>query len=420
MKIIFAAYYFYFQKELYSLIINELKNDSSDFRFLATHSHYGRKETLVGTKKINLKGEIFEDATCTKIERIILGIKKAGYYFYDRLTLFRLLKNWLPNVVIINNDLAGIYIRMLQDLCSKLEIPILLIITTNFVTFEVQPQAERVGIRWVYGQLLKRLECYDAYYFNGNTIGTYIDSSMIAVQGDYIKNILIEKGVSHERIVVTGNPLFDKYFALREIQRAEALAIIKKRNKIDINSKQQLVVYCTEVIEYVYGQDYLEEANHVLKGIFDSLGENVKIIVKLHPAENKENVKYYRELFNSDRYSVIEDTDLGNLFRASSLMIAHFSATIMEAISVGTPVLMIDFNKDTERHQYIPYNEKVVAQSDVEFKGKLDKLLNEKEYIDEAMIILDKWVLSYLDNSHSVTSTSRVVELIKKMSRQHN
>ena len=417
MKILFASYYYYFQKEVYSLIIDELKDGSSDFRFLPTHFEYGRKESLDDATKINLHGEISE-TTFPKLPPIVISIKKAILYFYDRFSLLRILKEWAPDIVVINNDLAGIYIRMLQDLCNKLAIPVIIVITTNFVAFKTEQQKQVKGWRWVYGIVLKIFNYHRAYYYNGNTIGTYLPNSFIAVQGNAIKRKLIDNGIDSSRITVTGNPLFDKYFALRKITRKEAMLSINSSDftTSDIH-EYKIIVYCTEVIEYIYGKDYLYKINTTLKATFDSLCNNIKIVIKLHPAESKESKKYYKELFNGDRYFIVEDINLGNLFRSASLMIAHFSATIMETIAVGTPVLMIDINCDNSRHEYIPYHDMVVAQTEEQIVYKINNLLYNGKYIQDAMNLLDEWIISYLDLPDNSVSTRRVADLIRKIGK---
>lgn len=407
MKILFASYYHYFQKDLYTLIIKEMKNGCFEIRFLPTHSTYGRKECLENADKIVLLGQTPER---TKTIKGFSFIKELTIYLYDRYTLKKLFTKWRPDVVVINNDLAGVYIKMLQDVCANLDIPVIVLITTNFVTFPPEFSVRQGGLYTIRNNLLKFLKCYRAYLFAGTTIGTYLDNSIIAVQGEKIKNILIEKGISPSRIVITGNPLYDRYFALQNLPRIKA----REAHGILSDNNSKILVYCTEKIECIYGDDYLDEINSILKGLFDSLNNDIKVIVKLHPAETEAQKKRFRQQFEGDRYIVVENVDLGNLFRSASLVIAHFSAIIMESIAVGTPVLMIDLNCDSMRHVYIPYHELVVAQTGEQLYFKTRKLLDDEQYIQNAMQILTKWVLSYIDCS-DLKSTKRVVDLINKI-----
>lgn len=404
MKILLASYHFHLQKELFLHLFDSFKKEFIDTILLPTYI-VPRNEHDINAfpiKKIKLLG------TFSIIEKSNNFIR-MGICLIDKLYLLLFLKKWRPNIVILGSDLGGIYIRILQDLCEKLNIPVLIIMTVNYLPAkDISYLKSNNIINW----LLSIFGMKKAVLFQEATIGKYLSNSIIGVSGYSVKEQLINEGINSARIHIVGNPLHDKMLNFIKISRIEAIRSLQ--SVLPFSSNIQIITYCTEVVEEIYGSYYNSYLNEELKRIFDDLPDNIKIVIKLHPRESQKERKALKDLFYGDRYYVIENIDLPLLLRASLLMITHVSATILDAILLNTPILRINIQHDKQYDPIVPNLDIVTSYSFDDFNIKLNKLINGKDYRNKALQSLREWIKNYSAYSDG-DSTARIKQLIAEI-----
>lgn len=251
-----------------------------------------------------------------------------------------------------------------------------------------------------------------AVVFRNNNIGEYMKTSIISVPGQFVKEGLQNIGIEEGRIIITGNPAHDILVKMRKdskiVARKELSAIA------DFKMPKSIIVFCTECIDEIYGEEYFDFLHEKLKCVFDKLPDNYVVIIKLHPREDKKNIEKLYSVFNNHRYILLKSCDTPLLLRSADLVIAHFSAIILEAILVEAPILRINFKLDKKYSDLIPNFDLVVAQNINDFSRKMDKILADPLYRNTSLQLLKEWSHKH-SSIQDGQATERVTALIKQI-----
>lgn len=183
----------------------------------------------------------------------------------------------------------------------------------------------------------KRLkEKYDSIIFElryGNKGKSSIygtgSTTKIAVFGKSTKDFLVSLGTDPNKIVITGNPKFDAISKLNE-------------NKFSQSQKNKSVILLTQPFVEI-GFWKKEQRKKFINTIIHSLHDlnDVNLIIKLHPFENKED---YEEIFEEipKNIKIFKNSSVHDLINKSDLAITVSSTTGLESISLCKPLIIIN------------------------------------------------------------------------------
>lgn len=196
-----------------------------------------------------------------------------------------------------------------------------------------------------------------------------LTADKIAVWGPVFRKMLEEKGVSKERIAVTGAPRLDA-LGKRKFDN-DAF-----REKMGWKKGEKIVVLATQPLT-MHTMPPTVLAEHVadaMKAFLDA-----RLVIKIHPLENASDYRAVLEKARSN-CTLIEKTDLHQLLNCADLAIVHSSTVGLEAMILGKPTIAFagDFLKSNfyglmqngfvaaERKQLAEFIEKILS-------GKFDK-----------------------------------------------
>jgi surface carbohydrate biosynthesis protein len=170
---------------------------------------------------------------------------------------------------------------------------------------------------------------------------------MITVIDDLQKNIMIGEGFPWERLIITGNPYFDRLADLaKNFMEKE-----KTRKELGLSLDSFVLLYASQDIDSYYGSDssdpkYLgytqKTALHDLIMALDSLipSHDIEMIVKPHPSENERGLA--EMIRGHENYHLIDkNSDSIKAVLASDLIISPFSTVLIEAAYMDKPGISI-------------------------------------------------------------------------------
>lgn len=266
----------------------------------------------------------------------------------NSLRLLFFLKNQTPDVVVIGSHLGQMYIRQLQVFCAQLNISVVCLWHT-FSTIDESRQIPPL-ISYLFG--IQNV-------VNWEFANKYTNNHHFLVTGDSLRDHLINYGIKEDQIQVTGNPQYDDiYYQIHE-NRDDWKQLIQ-------NVGGKYIVVLTEVIQDVFGLEYLKDLLGKLKEIFGELPKSIKIVIKFHPREPTEIKSLYRAIFLRKRYFFSELANTALLLRHAELSIGHFTAAAEVSLAVGTPFFSINimgnnhpsfFSKEYQDLEFNSYNQ---------------------------------------------------------------
>lgn len=203
--------------------------------------------------------------------------------------------------------------------------------------FEIFKPKNVVGIRTrkIYDRALyetankKRIKCYALLHSNiglgqrfMNSMGHFEKLSGIFVwgerQAELIRN---DKYSTVNNIYISGSPLFTS----------------APPNKKNINYKNN-----TKTILYAATKDDLTEVSALVK-FLDQQGDNINLIIKVHPGESNEVYKKFSSIKNVE--IVHSNKSLESLLEFSDVCITTVSESSLQAMLYSVPVLFFIINK---------------------------------------------------------------------------
>lgn len=296
-----------------------------------------------------------------------------------------------PDVLVTGGDITNINTRLFLDISEKKNIKTVLIPMVVPGPAVMNPDRDKnVPFAHLVRLILKMFNLEKTIFFRGWVLGSYHRHAMIAVSSDDIRQCLIDNGISGQRIIVTGNPNDDMLYEIRSMNITEIRSGLYK--SLNYPEETVLIIYCTEIIQDIHGIHYLQEINAVLLKAFNSLPQSCRVVIKLHPREPQDNEHYYRETFNGERYRILRnEVEVLKLLRAANLVIAHYSAVLIDAALLGTTVLSIRILDDNNIPIRFGALSEFIHTDEKELALKIRKLLFDSDYLNEQKRFISEW-----------------------------
>lgn len=244
-------------------------------------------------------------------------------------------------------------------------------------------------------------------YKNRYSVYGHGKSSKIALFGESIKNSLIEEGISSDKLEVTGNPKFDNLTEFKG--KKESL-----RKKWNIPQKKKIVVVLTQWFVEA-GTWTVEQRELFISIIVEAIlpfGDNVQLILKLHPAyEKKED--YLKILENFSISPVIFDLEpIHEIISISDVIISVSSTSALEAMALQKPVLIINLFQE-KGPLFFRYSGAIYTEKKEQINSALKKLIYSPDRIwDKCKVEKFLYQQAYLIDGNA---SKRIADLIVNM-----
>ena len=153
-----------------------------------------------------------------------------------------------------------------------------------------------------------------------------------------LQDLMVDAGVPLDSCVVTGTPTYDHFLIDDSIKDMGLSSEIFNL----ASSGKRVVVVLTEAFP-----DKFTELGPILETLCKS--ESLMVVLKLHPADNKEVFEEYLTTHNLiHKVKVILKCNLSELFSITSLLVGTISNVIVSAAVCKVPALICDFSGKTK------------------------------------------------------------------------
>ena len=243
---------------------------------------------------------------------------------------------------------------------------------------------------------------YFKLYTNNRFIG-----DLLFVYNDLIKEALIKshiKGISSEKVIVSGIPRMDKYYNLAFTDKKEitffSFSIEDKTRHLNLNSED---FKKTKILSDKYHLDIIK---------FAILNKEYKLNIK-----TKSNKKYINEIHKLIRINKLQITPNINitnkgqaydLIKNSFLIIGFNSTTLQESMAADRKVICCDFRQTKIKDQFEGYENVVYYFDNYE---KLEQLIKTKNIKN----ISSNNKKNYLEKTLGSTSGSSSKKILKEL-----
>lgn len=242
-------------------------------------------------------------------------------------------------------------------------------------------------------------------------------ASKIAATGFYDKELMIQNGADEKRIVITGNPRFDKIVDNRDgyMNKSKICDIfaIPETNRIIL-----LLTPCL-VPQGIWNEGKRREFSHSVLEAFKAIKNSdsrLTLIVKVHPLEEIADYEKYLESNEerTDEVILCKDVDVYGLIGASDLVISAYSTTILEAAIMNKPVILLNLFNDPEYAPYVSEGAAVGVYNKVGLLQEMRKGLYDEGARDKLSKARDECVYKHAYVQDGKAS-ERIADLIIQM-----
>lgn len=312
-------------------------------------------------------------------------------FVYLKIDLTVMLKEKIKNMLIqrIDEYLTTIFIA--KSIQSRNDI--LGVITLNF-SGETEKIFLKIGNRFP----ITHLQHAFANYIKSISYLDILDdfhhtTHKIAVWGDVVKNYLVnEKGMSQEKIVVSGSPKYDSY------------KIIKQTKKFN-SEKKKILVTLRPIITHVEGlridlynryEKTIEKLINISKD-----NKNIEIKFKLHPQQNKSNQILIDMIKNRSKIKILQFEPIRELMNDCDLHVNiatdnfDASSVVLEAMILEKPTLNIQLQKNDIIFEFIKNNAIKTIHYDLDIEQEIVNLMTndlQEKLLEKSQIFLTEYL----------------------------
>ncbi len=156
------------------------------------------------------------------------------------------------------------------------------------------------------------------------------------VPGEKDKEYLVSMGLSENNIFVTGRPRYKNLYE-GKIKKLNNVRDMYTDRIYEFDKNKFTILFTTNPIDYKTNKKLITGVLRSLKEL--NLLDN--LIIKLHP---REYGLFHKGLIDQMNVSpiIVQDVEILDLIKSSDLLLSRVSTTILESITIGTPVIVLD------------------------------------------------------------------------------
>ena len=240
----------------------------------------------------------------------------------------------------------------------------------------------------------------------------------ILVMDQFAKTKMLKLGFDNSRILISGQPHFDYIYSKKKVYTEKTIQ--KFRRKIGCQEEELLITYISEGISKSYNENnpnkhywgftersILINLINVLTKICQNSNLKVKLLIKLHPANEDLNV--FKDILQSNNenisFIVKREIDPFLLMSSSKVICGMFSMFLVESFIFGCPILSILIGLKREN----PFI--------LDKKGVVKSILNEETLYEKLKELIIKNDIKINNQIFQIGAIEKVIEFIEDMLR---
>ncbi|MFX1494059.1 MAG: hypothetical protein ACFFBZ_07235 [Promethearchaeota archaeon] len=332
-------------------------------------------------------------------EKVIHGLNYESFSFYTALTLFYDYNLFIHLIKIFN--MVNNLIKFIGD-----NLPVLGVIANDYSI------RGRLEIGYFKSNNIPIVYIPHAGIPIMEELATTSEVSYITVSGEFEKKYLVNKGESTEKVKITGRPRYQK-FHKGEIQKLLEVRDLFDRRKYEFNATKFTIILATNPIDNKSNEKIITSVVNSLKDL--NMIDN--LIIKLHPREN--GILHKKILNELGVFPIIvKDYDILELIKSGDLLLSGVSNTILEAMIIGTPVILLDFiNVNfiyTSRYIFTEDESIIHVKNQEELTAILQKFTLNKDFYSSYSESLKNLSKGYSFYDEKENPTKKIINLFLK------
>ena len=192
----------------------------------------------------------------------------------------------------------------------------------------------------------------------------------LAVTGDASRKIMLEHGISPERMTVTGSSRYDGFFSHPDE------IVFRTKEKLKIPKEKTMVLFASQ--PYIYGAFSSDEARVVMiDALFQTVGnmDNLCLVVKPHPIESSNQLKQLAK-DKQNIFFVDKRLDIRDIIKESDALVTFLSATTFDALVMNKPTINLSFPGSYNNNLFEQSGATLVARTAEDIKQILSVICN--------------------------------------------
>jgi hypothetical protein len=233
----------------------------------------------------------------------------------------------------------------------------------------------------------------------------WFHAEKIFVSGNNGVNSLINLGYDKNRLVITGNPLYDY---TKNINEKKSKSMLKKQFKIDDSKK--LIIIGT-------GEYHKNDEIWMSKFIKFCNQNNFEIIIKMHPKWKGRNeglnLSKIRKECENEKFLISYDIDIRTALSAADLLITDYSNIGLEAICLEKPLITVNFIKENLDNilKYHDFGAALYFENYQKFEKSILEILNGNNYAKTLEIGRQKFIEEF-NFANDGNASKRIFDLL--------
>jgi len=363
-----------------------------------------------------------------------LGMSYKPFSDYGKRNAVDIVREESPNVVVVGSDQEFMR-RAFVYAANGLNIPTLLLDVAigtnreNTVSIAVKRTVYRltayfskivrkycyllrtvVALRWSPYKIAKMIFRDIAVAFTIDSDRGSYGCTAIVVAGSWGEDVLLERGVSPDKIFITGNPVMG-------ILSSKHHGDNTLRQDLGIGAKDKIILLltCDQIGHgrWTYGMraDFI---NDVIDSLSPILNESMRLVIKIHPVESLDE---YASIIDGRTEGVIirKALDLEHIIGESEIvLVGGYSTAILQATALGKPVILLNVYNELESIPFAEMGLAVELHNLGELKDSVEEYIYNKtkrgELLDKAKKLFDS-NKEFMDGR----ATERIAEMILKL-----
>ena len=224
----------------------------------------------------------------------------------------------------------------------------------------------------------------------------------VAVWGEGTRDLMVEYGVLPEKIVVTGSPRFDRWFALA-----------RDRTSIQHNDKsKRRLLYAAWLLSHWKVGSYAEDCRVIAS--LEALARHEpdwEIVVRPHPSEKIESYQHIFESLGVKHLKLDQKSSLLSALSDCALIMTYGSTVAIEGMILGKPVLCLPMDP-VQAPLYVREGAVVAVDSLDDLGDWIKAVLSDSKLQTELTQRRQAFISRHLGYTDG-TSSSRVARLIE-------
>jgi hypothetical protein len=227
----------------------------------------------------------------------------------------------------------------------------------------------------------------------------------VCVWGEGPQRVFLRHGVEKERIVVTGQPRFDRLLRFRQTGSKQDVF-----QELEAPPGARLVTFASQtVIRTPADVDRLLE---MLRVAGQAVPEAF-FLIKLHPAEDRRMYQRRQAALQVPRVKIAQEIDLYRALQASDVAMTIFSTAGLEALALGKRLIVLTCFARAEDATYVERGAALAADTGEQLAIALQRALGDPAWQEKLKTAQEAFVADQLCAVDG-RSTARVVQAIEQ------